>query len=395
MARQTFTHLLRIGCSATFFGLSVVSAWSGDVPGTKVVYSNYIEVEGGYDTNPDSLIRHTATPFGKLEFGGKAAAERPQELYELTYKLRGVKFEDLDIDNRWDGRIGLDMKFDLAPNQDVKIGSSYLRDFFSLNRADVVKSYADYSYRAEDFKVRLQAKSHIETNIERSTGLAPADPDVFDVIRGKAFDYSKTEGQVAFIGFTWAMVQPFVIYNFANVDYFNQVANPIIDRNAVDQFGIAGVRLDFGKAFRIDLGGRVNDRDFEDRDITRFRSSFFDMNFVWNPTSTLQVKAVIERLIKEPSTAFGLADDVHSYGITTDWKATEKLRFVVSAYYDRVVPIGDDFAFNKYTLTATSNYELASNLDWFVSGLAKWVNDDVTGESYTRFKLGSGFRMKF
>ena len=104
---------------------------------------------------------------------------------------------------------------------------------------------------------------------------------------------------------------------------------------------------------------------------------------------------MVERVLKESTSTFGLVDDVRSHGLTVDWRATNQLRFALSGYYDRVTPIGDDFVFNKYTLTASSTYEVSKNVDLFVSGLGKWVNDEVTGQSYTRYKIGSGIKMKF
>lgn len=367
-----------------------------DLVGTTITFKRYIETEVGYDTNPDNLFRHVSTRFEKLEGGFSVAAKRPTELYELSMRMRGVQFDELEINNRWDFRASLDATFDLAPGQSLKIGTSYLRDFFALNRADVFKQFADYNYKAEDWKLRLQAKSHVELNIERDEGAPPpADIDVFNTVRGRTFDYSKSEGQVALLGFTKFWLQPFAIYNFGHVDYFHQPVDPIIDRNAIEHYGIAGVRVDLGKQFRIDLGGRLNHREFDDLEIRRSTTSFYDVNFLWTPADTFKVKGVIERIFKESSSSFGLVDDVTSYGLTIDWRLAPPLRLVMSGFYEHVIPIGDDFVYNKYTATAVANYEWSKDIDIFVSGLAKQVNEQTTGESYTRYKIGTGVKLKF
>ncbi len=387
----------RVACALTVVQLLLnATAHAQDLAGTAITYRPYIEVEGGYNSNPDSLVRRHASHFEKLESGLAIAARRPNELYELTFKVRGVRFDELDIVNRWDARVGIDTAFELGNGQQLKIGTSYLRDFFSFNRADVYKSYLDYTLKSDDFRLRLQGKSNVEINIERDEdGALPPSPDVFDTIRGRAFDYAKSEAQIAVLGFTRSWLQPFAIYNFANVDYFHQAADPVFDRNAVEHFAIAGVRVELGKPFRIDVGARINHRDFDDPQIRRFTSEFYDVNFIWTPVETFKLKGVIERVIKEPSTAFGLADDVRSYGLTAEWRAAEKLRLTLSGYYDRVLPIGDDFKFNKYSVVASSTYDWSKDVELFVSGLAKWVDDDVTGQSYTRFKIGTGVKMKF
>jgi hypothetical protein len=194
---------------------------------------------------------------------------------------------------------------------------------------------------------------------------------------------------------TKAMFQPFMIYNFGDVNYYNQVAGASINRDARDQFGVAGVRIEFDKTFRVDVAGRINHREFDDVDITRFTRGFVDINAYWQPTNSFKATLVIERFIKEPATSFGLADDDRAVGLTADWQIDPKWRMSWAGYYDRIEAIGDDVRYNKYSTLLSLTYEPTKNYEIFVSGLGKWVTEEVSGDSYSRYKIGSGVRFKF
>lgn len=368
---------------------------AADVAGYDLKFKPYIEVEGGYDSNPDNLVAKEGSSFEKMEAGLRASAERKNQYHELNLKVRDVRFNDLDRSNRWEIKAAWDSTFELSDSETLKTGTSFFRDFFSLDRANIYHSYTEYAKRTEDYRLRLQARSHVEQNIGDDGQRDETDTDIFNISRGKAFDYSKSDGQVSLLTFTRYWVQPFAIYDLADLDYFNQVSNPLVDRNALEQYGVAGLRFQFNKDFRIDVGGRVNDRDFNDKTIDRKNTAWVDVNAYWQPTDDVKLTALLERVIKEPSTSFGLADDVRTVGATFDWDFCRNWSLAVAGYYDRVEPIGDDLRYNKYLTTATLSYEPNDNLELFLSTLGKWVNEEVTGESYDRYKIGAGARLKF
>jgi hypothetical protein len=364
------------------------------VPGTKVEFKPYVEAEGGYDSNSDNLVDNTPSAFEKIEGGLTLSAKTPSEYTALTLRARELHFDDIDRENRWDFKAAFDATFDLSDTQTLKVGTNYFRDFLSLDRADIISSYGDYALRTQDFRFRAEAKSHVEINIEDG-GQGDETLDVFNVSRGKAFDFSRTDGRVSLLTFTRFWLQPFVIYDYANLDYFSQVSNPLIDRNANEQFGIAGARVEFDKRFRIDVGLRLNDREFDDDVVHRFSSEYVDVNMFWQPVDALKITGIVERILDEPSTSFGLADDVRSYGSTLDWDFSPRWSLSLSGYYDRVEPIGDDLLYNKLIGTVAVTYEPNDNTELFVSTLGKWVREEETGDEYTRFKVGSGVRLKY
>ena len=380
--------------SATFD--TPASAAEVTVPGTTVTFKPYIEGEGGYDTNPDGLFRKVESSFEKVEGGLSVKAKAPKETYELFLKAREVHFDDLDRENRWDFKAALDTSFEVSDTAKLNFGTYFLRDFFSLDRVDIVQSYGEYALREDTYRVKVEAKSHVEHNIGSDIILPGEILDDFNVSKGEAFDYSRTDGKVSAIIFTKSLIQPFAIYDFGNLDYYNQVAGASINRDANEQFVVAGVRLDFDKTFRVDIGGRYNHREFDDINVVKnFDRGFIDINAYWKPTDAFKATFIVERFLKEPSTSFGQADDVRSVGLTADYRIDQCWRLNLASYYDRVEAIGDDRRYNRYTTTAAITYEPNSSVEIFLSGLAKWVDEEVTDRSYSRFKIGSGVRYKF
>ena len=65
------------------------------------------------------------------------------------------------------------------------------------------------------------------------------------------------------------------------------------------------------------------------------------------------------------------------------------------AFLDEVHPIGDTFDFSKYNLGLGAINELKKNTDIYADYAGKYVKDSVTGDSYTRHRIGAGVRLKF
>ena len=364
------------------------------VDGMTVTFKPYIEGEGGYDSNPDNSSDQLGSAFEKVEGGFKAIAKSPRDYYEFNVRARDIHFNELERQDRWDLRVSLDTDFVIGDGKSLKFGSYFLRDFVTESPVDISETYGTYVVKGADWRFKAHAKEHVEHNLDDDVQ-GDLDDEVFNILKNEAFDYARTEGQVSFITFTNTPLQPYVLFDFAKIDYFNQVSGAEIDRNALEGFAIAGMRFEFDKTFRIDVGGRYNNRNFEDAVFDNASRAFIDINAYWKPVDNFSMSFIVERFFKEPSTSFGLADDVRTVGLTMDYRFDKYWRFNAATYYDRVEPIGDDLKFNKYTATAALTYEPTANIEWFVSGLVKFSEETVEGDDYERFKIGSGIRYKF
>lgn len=364
----------------------------GDV---KLNFRPYVETEAGLDTNPDNLFDQDGTGFVKLESGLKTTLERSNQYYALILKGRYLDYMDsAEEQNRKDFKAALDTSFTLSPAETFGAGTYFLRDLISLDRVDILHSYMEYAIREPEYRLKILAKNHTEHNFDNDVQ-GTATFDDFIVSRARAFDFSRSDAQVNLITFTKAMLQPFIIYDFGNIDFYNQTAGASIDRDAQENFGIAGVRLQLNQEFRIDVGYRLNYRDFDDRTVSSYRSDYIDVNMFWQAHKDLKFTAVIERYFDESTSSFGLVDDVQTYGVTLDWTIAPGWRLGGTAFYDRENAVGDDILYKKLTSTLSLTHDVNEHLEVFVSGLGKWVEEDVSGDSYDRYKIGSGLRYKY
>ena len=372
------------------------------VPGTFVVdgvtyrWTPYVETEAGYDSNPDNLFFEDGWRFVKLEAGLALSAEAPGRYAGVSVRGRFIDYQDFedDIQERTDVRVTFEGSADLTPSETVKVSGYFLRDYVSLSSADLLHGHASYAFRTEDIRFRLQTKSHTENNFEDSRlGLPPIGD--FGFARPDAFDYNRNDAQAYLLTFARSPIQPFAIVDAGIIDYFSQEDGALLDRDASERYAIAGVRFQMSPAFRIDGGYRLNVRDFDNAGTGEHITSFVDINVFWQPVQALRVTGIVERYFDEPDTSYGVADDVQSYGVTVDWDVAPKLRFVGTTYYDREPAIEDDRIFHKITTTGALTYDFHPNVDLFVSGLAKWVEEDIEGFGYQRLKIGAGARMRF
>jgi hypothetical protein len=380
--------------------MDLIPVPSGRITGQKIEFKPYVETEGGYDSNPDNLFDKDSSSFVKLESGLKLSSETKDQYYGLALKGRFIDYIDFDegLRNRTDYKAALDTSFNLSKSETLKLGSYYLRDLISLAQANIVQSYADYTYQASDYRVRLQGKSHIENNIDDDVQGATQSFVDFSNTRASAFDYARSDAQINILAFTKSVVQPFVILDAGIINYYNQGAENLaggIDRDANEQFAVAGTRLQFDKNFRIDLGYRFNHRDLDDSVVRRFNSNFVDVNVFWQPMQSVKITGIIERYLQEPNTSLGRAEDVRSFGVTLDWDIAPQWRFAGTGTYTLENALGDNIEYQKFVTTAALTYDANANTEVFLSALGKWVDEQVSNDSYDRYKLGLGLRLKY
>jgi Putative beta-barrel porin 2 len=360
------------------------------VPGVQV----FVGAEGGYDTNLDNRVARQGSHYEMLQ-AGLSGTYKPSDAESYTLYARGRRYfyDQLDADDRYDVDVALGARYDLTRETTLKLGTSWIRDAIPLNRVDIFKSFADLVNETDFYRFRLKLDSRTEAAFGGDQQ-GTLDPDVFSVSRNKAFDFTKNGGTASILLGRKQFLAPFVISNYTNIEYFNQDPHPAIDRNANEAWVVPGVRLTFSPAFYVDLGARVNRRDFEDKVFNRFTSSFFDGRFTWKMTDTLTLNGIIERQIKEPTTSFGLADDVKTYELELNYKSGPTTVYA-RAFLDEVRPIGDDFNFKKYNWSAGMIQEIAKTTDLYADYSGKYVKDEVTGDSYNRHRFGAGVRFKF
>ncbi|MEQ1614078.1 MAG: outer membrane beta-barrel protein [Hyphomicrobiaceae bacterium] len=370
---------------------SASAAPSTPLPGTQV----FIGAEAGYDTNLDQRVAKRESRYEMLQ-GGLSSTYKASdaESYSLYLRGRNYTYNDLDLSHRYDIDAALGARYDWSKSTSLKLGTSWLRDAVPINKYDSYRSFADLVNEGEQYRLRIKLDSRTDVSFRKDEVQGALDPDVFSVSRSRAFDYSKNGSTVSLVMLRQQMFAPFVIGNYTNIDYFHQDPNPAIDRRANEYWGVAGVRVTLSPSFYVDLGGRYNYRDFEDPLITRHTSASFDGRFTWKLTPAWTFNGVIERQNKEPTTSFGMVDDVMTYELSTRYRSGQWTLFG-RTFLDHVKPVGDNFNYYKYYWSTGAIYELTKSTDLYADYLGRYTTDKIYDEQYDRHRVGGGVRIKF
>lgn len=346
----------------------------------------FAATEAGFDSNLDNLFVPHGSPFEMVQLGA-SGAYKPTDSSAYSYYLSGRDFwyNDLALSQRYDVDAAVGARYDLSNNTALKIGTSYYKDAISLDHFDIYKGFADLVNEGESYRLRLKLDSRTEV----STNVSP-----FPNIRDKDFDYTKNGATASLLMMRNMMIAPFIIGNYTDIDYFNQLADAQIDRRAREYWGTAGARVTFNPGFFVDLGARYNHRDFADHAISQFSSTFYDARLTWRITDGLTLNGVVERQIKEPTTSFGLADDVTTYELGFDQRIdlwTVRGR----AFLEHVEPIGDPLNFYRYNWFLGLGYQLSKNAELFTEYLGRHVTEKVNDATFERTRVGAGIRVSF
>ena len=354
----------------------------------------FAATQAGFDSNLDNRFLSRSSPFEMLQLG-TSGSYKPTDssAYSFYLSSRDFWYNNLDVSQRYDIDAAVGARYDFSPTTALKIGSSYYKDAISLDRYDYYKGFADLVNEGEIYRLRVKLDSltEVSTNELLSGTVAP---NIFAVANNKAFDFTKNGATASLLMMQKQMVAPFIVGNFADVDYFEQVANPSINRTAWEYWTTAGARVTFSPDFSVDLGARYNHRNFDDLIFTQFSSAYPDIRFTWHAYDGWTVRGIAERQIVEPTTSFGLADDLTTYELDFD-KRFDQWTFSGRAFLNHVKPIGDPFNYYKYNWFVGLGYDIDKNTKLFAEYYGRWVTEKVSDLAYERTRVGAGVRVSF
>lgn len=354
----------------------------------------FAATQGGFDSNLDNRVFSRASPFEMLQLGGRGSYKPDDSsAYSFYLSSRDFWYNNLDVSQRYDVDAAVGARYDFSSNTALKLGASYYKDAISLDRFDYYNGFADLVNEGELYRLRVKLDSHTEV----STNVRPSistDPAVIAATSNAAFDFTKNGATASLLMMRNQMVAPFIVGNVADVDYFHQAENPLINRSAREFWGIAGARFTLSPDFSADIGARYNHRDFEDRIFTQFSSAYPDVRLSWRATDALTFRGIVERQIKEPTTTFGLADDVTTYEVNFDQRFQD-WTIRGRAWLDHLRPIGDPFNYYKYNWFLGFGYALSKNTELFAEYFGRHVAEKITEITYERTRVGAGVRVTF
>lgn len=399
---------------------------SFEIAGLSIVYQTYAGTEAGYDSNLDNLYDATGTPFFRVTGGLDVTATGSNQKYVLSLRANDFRLPNLDADHRWDLDARLLASFKISDTLSLDLESEAVRDEYSASPADIFYNIADLSHRGDGYQIRLRAKSTAEMSL--GTGpfnvddgplsspgaLGPSSPGPVpqaggltglnalsqlvgdtSIPRDRTFDFTRNELRTSLLWNTHEALQPFIIADLARIDYPEQDGTSTIDRNANDQYAIAGIRWKPIPSLWIDFGERVNCRDFDQELLADFVSHGIDIRLHWEPTDAVKVTGRVERFVREPTTVDALADDVQSIGATLDWTISPSLRLSARADYELVKSIGDPLSYDKLIGRLDAFYRLDPKVELYASILGRKLSIDDSNETAERMRIGSGFNVNF
>jgi putative beta-barrel porin BBP2 len=354
----------------------------------------FAATQAGFDSNLDNRFLSRPSPFEMLQLG-TSGSYKPTDssAYSFYLSSRDFWYNSLDVSQRYDIDAAVGARYDFSPTTALKIGSSYYKDAISLDRYDYYKGFADLINEGEIYRLRVKLDSLTEVSTNQLLSGTVA-PNIFAVANNKAFDFTKNGATASLLMMQKQMVAPFIVGNYADVDYFEQVPNPSINRTAWEYWAAAGARVTFSPDFSVDLGARYNHRNFDDLIFTQFSSAYPDIRFTWHAYDGWTVRGIVERQIVEPTTSFGLADDLTTYELDFD-KRFDRWTFSGRAFLNHVKPIGDPFNYYKYNWFVGLGYDIDKNTKLFAEYYGRWVDEKVSDLAYERTRVGAGVRVSF
>jgi hypothetical protein len=355
----------------------------------------FTATEAGFDSNLDNRFLSRPSSFEMLQLGANGSYKpNDSSAYSFYLSSRDFWYNALPVSQRYDVDAAVGARYDFSANTALKVGSSYYKDAISLDRYDYYRAFADLINEGEIYRLRVKLDSLTEVSTNQLFSGAAIPPDIFASTRNKAFDFTKNGVTASLLMMRNQMVAPFVVGNYAAVDYFEQVANPLINRTAWEYWTTAGARITFSPDFSIDAGARYNYRNFDDLTFSQFSSAYPDIRFTWHAFDGWTLRGIVERQIVEPTTTFGLADDLTTYELNFDKKFDQ---WTVSgrAFLNHVKPIGDPLNYYKYNWFLGLGYDIAPNTKLFAEYYGRYVAEKVTDLNYERTRVGAGVRVSF
>ncbi len=149
----------------------------------------------------------------------------------------------------------------------------------------------------------------------------------------KSFSNSRHEASAGVLVHKDRMFAPYVQAGGGIVDFKNQLDESVLDRDGRDVFATAGVRVRFSPQLHIDLGGRINHRELDDKLVREHTAGFFDGKLVWTPGPRTYVEFNVERTFEEPESAGALFTEQTAAQLYVNLKVSDSIDATISGGY--------------------------------------------------------------
>ena len=362
-----------------------------------VIFQPTVTIESGYNSNPDEFFTGAeGSAYGLTNATGVFGFIKDTGATTLTFRGTFLQYDgDIEDSSRWDAGVALDNAYAISPNTIATFGAYYLRDEISFIASDNEGAYGQLAYKEADFETFARLKIDQIGYLGDVAGTAGIDPLTLLLIQPSQFNLQRIEGVSGFIFNSQSRIGFYGELGGANLDYYTQNAESVIDRDATEFWAITGFRFNLHPTLVLDTGWRFNVRQFDDLRVNDQSTNYFDGRLTWTPKERLQFVAEIDRKFVEPVSTLAVAGDKIHYGVSVAYQARPDLHVGAAVRHDQIEQIGDSFDYHETEVSLSLTYQWSEHA--IVYGLIgnEYVEEQTTGLDYDKLHIGGGAKIKF
>jgi hypothetical protein len=361
-----------------------------------VVFSPTMTWESGYNSNPNELFTHAeGSPYGLANATAVFGFLKSTGATTLTFRGSFLQFdEDIAKSTRWDSGLALDNAYAIGPGMIATFGAYYLRDEISFVASDNEGAYGQLSYKDPDFETFARLKADQIGYLGRPS-TTTSDPVQLLLLQPSQFNVQRIEGVSGFIFRPQARIGFYGELGGANLNYYTQNIEDLVDRDATEFWAISGFRFNLHPTVVLDAGWRFNVRQVEERRVDDLSSNYFDGKLTWTPFETLRFVAEVDRSYVEPISLLAVAGDKIHYGASVIYKARPDLEVSAALRHDRIDQLGDSLDYHETAVSLSLAYQWSEKTTVYGLVSEEHVEEQSTGESYDKLQVGAGTKIKF
>ncbi len=353
--------------------------------------------ETGFNSNPNELFTDAkGSPYGLANattvfgFLGSTGA--------TTLTLRGTFLEyddDIARNERWDAGFALDNAYAVAPGTIATFGGYYLRDEISFVASDNEGAYGQLAYKDPDFEAFGRMKIDQIGYLGTVTSTTIVNPVQLMLLQPSQFNVQRIEGVSGFIFGPQARIGFYGELGGANLNYYTQNVEDIVDRDATEFWAVSGLRFNLHPTVQLDTGWRFNVRQVEDTHVSDPSTNYFDGRLTWTPFDTLRFVAEVDRSFVEPVSTLAVVGDKIHFGTSVTYKARPDLEISAALRHDLIDQIGDITDYHETELSLSMAYQWSEKTTVYGLVSDEHVDEQSTGQTYDKLQVGAGTKIKF
>ena len=350
-------------------------------------YSANIAGSMGYDSNLDEEVGGRSAAFQRYDVDASYRHKGDDGEIRFDFDGSAKRFFDVEEDDQWRYQVGIVGERNYEKEK-ITIGIN--REHDTLNEDDTTTNEA---YLQIDRNGRF-ANLRMRGTLEHETASFDQD-DEDEPTSAPTFVERSIETEVRIL--PDRTLSPFLRATISGVSFQNQDEDDL-NRNAGNYSAVAGISIKPNDRFRLDIGGRINLRHFDDQDLATETNAFLDVRLAWNPNDDLEVTGSVTRELDNPDNIDSVFSDSTTYEAALEWQATEKTSVELSAELSETRDSDSEDTTKELTVSGKLSQQVHDNLSLFVALDQLWARESESEEppqKYQRTEIRTGLEVEF